>query len=141
MHADESASPTGLSPSGSSPSVSPAGAASIPFAGTPGPWVVGNTDPLLFGRRQGSGSEPIGCVYGPALPERSELGQRALADARLIAAAPDLLFLLREAARELPLAAACWNDDENEATRATHVPRVLGLIERINAAIARATGA
>lgn len=64
---------------------------------TPGPWVVGNQDPLNFGVRRGQGTEPIGFVYGPSFPERSEVGQRALANARLIAAAPDLLEALRAA--------------------------------------------
>lgn len=68
---------------------------------TPGPWRVGNTDPLLFGRPQGNGSEPLGFVYGPAFPERSEVGQRAMANARLIAAAPDLLEALQYARRFL----------------------------------------
>ena len=27
---------------------------------TPGPWVIGNTDPLLFGIPQGNGTEPLG---------------------------------------------------------------------------------
>jgi len=64
---------------------------------TPGPWVVGNQDPLNFGKQRGNGTEPIGFVYGPSFPERSELGQRALADARLIAAAPELLEALKRA--------------------------------------------
>lgn len=56
---------------------------------TPGEWVTGSTDPLLFGRKQGNGTEPIGFVYGPSFPERSDVGQQALANARLIAAAPE----------------------------------------------------
>lgn len=57
---------------------------------TPGPWVLGNTDKFLFGVKRGNGTEPIGYVYGPSFPERSEVGQRALANAHLIAAAPEL---------------------------------------------------
>ena len=62
---------------------------------TPGPWVVGNQDPLNFGKQRGNGTEPIGFVYGPSFPERSELGREALSNARLIAAAPELLEALR----------------------------------------------
>lgn len=62
---------------------------------TPGPWVVGNTDPLLFGKQRGQGTEPIGFVYGPSFPERSDLGKEAIANARLIAAAPELLEALK----------------------------------------------
>ena len=63
---------------------------------TPGPWVVGNQNPLNFGQPRGNGTEPIGFVYGPSCPERSEVGRRALADARLIAAAPELLEALKK---------------------------------------------
>lgn len=65
---------------------------------TPGPWSVGNTDPLLFGRKQGNGTEPIGFVYGPAFHERSEVGQRALANARLIAASPRMYEVVKRGA-------------------------------------------
>ena len=63
---------------------------------TPGPWVVGNVDPLNFGVLRDWGIDPIGFVYGPSFPERSEVGQRALANARLIAVAPELLEALKE---------------------------------------------
>ena len=63
---------------------------------TPGPWVVGNQDPLNFGKQRGNGTEPIGFVYGPSFPERSELGREALSNARLIAAAPELLEALKD---------------------------------------------
>ena len=66
---------------------------------TPGPWSVGNTDPLLFGVKRGNGTEPIGFVYGPSFPERSALGSKALANARLIAAAPELLDVLAKCLR------------------------------------------
>lgn len=71
-------------------------------AHTPGPWVVWNTDSLLFGRPQGNGSEPIGFVFGPSFPERSAVGQRAMADARLCAAAPELLEALQALIPSLP---------------------------------------
>lgn len=72
-----------------------ASSTAAPSAHTPGPWTIGNTDPLLFGRKQGNGTEPIGFVYGPSFAERSAVGQRALANARLIAAAPELLEALQ----------------------------------------------
>ena len=64
---------------------------------TPGPWAICNTDPAMFGAKRGNGTEPIGYVYAPALPEKSEVGQRALANCRLIAAAPDLAEALEAA--------------------------------------------
>jgi hypothetical protein len=57
---------------------------------TPGPWVVGNIFELTFGVKRGNGTEPIGFVYGPSLAERYDVGRTALANARLIAAAPEL---------------------------------------------------
>ena len=62
---------------------------------TPGPWVTGNTNPMLFGVQRGNGTEPIGFVYGPSFPERSEVGMRALANAKLVAAAPEMLDALQ----------------------------------------------
>lgn len=58
---------------------------------TPGPWVTGKQCPLVFGAARGAGMEPIGFIYAPALSEDSEIGKRAAANARLIAAAPELL--------------------------------------------------
>ena len=55
------------------------------------PWVVGNADGLLFGKKQGNGTEPIGFVFGPSLPERSEVGMRAIANARRIVACVNAL--------------------------------------------------
>jgi len=57
---------------------------------TPGPWVTGNTSPLIFGVKRGNGTEPIGFVYGPSFTEKSKYGQTAMANARLIAAAPEM---------------------------------------------------
>jgi hypothetical protein len=97
---------------------------------TPGPWVVGNQDPLNFGVPRGWGTEPIGFVYGPSFPEHSEVGQRALANARLIAAAPELLEALRS------IADCC---DEEHAARdyASRQAEIRGIAR---AAIAKATG-
>ena len=57
---------------------------------TPGPWRIGNSSPLLFGSVRGNGMEPLGFVYGPNAVESSEVYRRAIADAHLIAAAPEL---------------------------------------------------
>ena len=68
-----------------------------------GPWVTGNTDPLLFGCKRSNGTEPIGFVYGPSFPERSELGRRSLAAAKLAAAAPDMAAALDCIVRRLQM--------------------------------------
>ena len=68
-----------------------------------GPWVTGNTDPLLFGKPQGNGTEPIGFVYGPSFPERSEAGRRALAAAKVAAAAPAMAAALDCIVRRLQM--------------------------------------
>ena len=70
---------------------------------TRGPWVTGNTDPLLFGLPQGNGTEPLGFVYGPSFPERSEVGQRALANAKLVAASPAMAAALDCIVRRLQI--------------------------------------
>ena len=68
-----------------------------------GPWVTGNTDPLLFGCKRGNGTEPVGFVYGPAFPERSELGQRAIAAAKVAASAPAMAAALDCIVRRLQI--------------------------------------
>lgn len=68
-----------------------------------GPWVTGNTDPLLFGYPRGQGTEPVGYVYGPSFPERSEFGRRALASAKLAAAAPNMAAALDCIVRRLQM--------------------------------------
>ncbi len=70
---------------------------------TPGPWAVGNVDPLSFGQPQGNGMLPLGFVYGPSHAELSEHGRECLANAQLCAAAPDLLEALQDAAVYLSL--------------------------------------
>ncbi len=68
---------------------------------TRGPWVTGNTDPLLFGAKRGNGTEPLGFVYGPSSPELSEVGQRSLANAQLVAASPEMAAALDFIVRRL----------------------------------------
>ena len=92
---------------------------------TPGPWVVGNTDPLMFGRPQGNGTEPLGFVYGPSLADKSAHGRECLANARLAAAAPELLEALQDAQRQ---------------TRHPDYDWPLWLSQAVSAAIAKATG-
>jgi hypothetical protein len=62
---------------------------------TKGPWTTGNVDKLLVGIKRLNGTEPICFVYGPSDHDTSEVRKRALADAMLIAAAPDLYEALR----------------------------------------------
>lgn len=62
------------------------------------------------------------------------------ANARLIAAAPELLSALLLARAELPIAAASWNEDENPEVVRAHVPRVLALISAVDAVLRNATG-
>lgn len=62
---------------------------------TPGPWTTSNTDALMFGVKQGNGMEPLGFVYGPSHAEQSDYGRCCIANARLIAAAPELLEALK----------------------------------------------
>lgn len=113
---------------------------------TPGPWRVGNTEPLLFGRPQGNGSVPIGFVYGPSFSERSEVGQRALADARLCAAAPELLEALRNLYMSAPTSTECnafhHSKEERHAGFEPRQPAkdYLSALSHASAAIAKATG-
>ena len=74
---------------------------------TPGPWRVSTQNEFIFGAVRGNGMEPIGFVYAPAFAERSEVGRRAMANARLIAAAPELLEQLQSAVLQMEMAASC----------------------------------
>jgi hypothetical protein len=84
-------------------------------AATPGPWVTGNTDPLLFGRKQGNGTEPLGFVYGPSRAEESAHGRECLATAAYIAACnPDRIARLLdrlEAAEAVARSMSAPNDE------------------------------
>ena len=94
---------------------------------TPGPWVCDNTDPLQFGVRIRTGMEPIGFVYSPSFPERSEYGRRALANAQMAAAAPAM-------ADALDLIICCLQDEIDEGRR---LPQLImkELIKKANAAL------
>ena len=99
-------------------------------AHTPGPWVVGNQTPLNFGVQRGHGMEHLGFVYGPSFPEHSEVGRRSLANARLIAAAPELLDALQA------LVSATERVSVGDYSEETHDMAV----SKARAAIAKATG-
>lgn len=86
---------------------------------TPGPWSISTiSDTIINGDRR-----PLGFVYAPAV--ESSFLQQARADARLIAAAPELLQSVREILG--------WYIEGGHA-----VPRIY--IDRANAAIAKAEG-
>ena len=57
---------------------------------TPGPWFVDGL--IVSAAHKGS----VAFAYGPSFAERSEVGRESLANARLIAAAPDLLEALQD---------------------------------------------
>jgi hypothetical protein len=91
---------------------------------TPGPWAHDG-----YGNITGMENDPeIGCVgkVGVASIYLRTAAYRYEANARLIAAAPDLLSVLKE----LQESAAYWSEYD--------VP--LGIVERINAAVAKAEG-
>lgn len=84
---------------------------------TPGPWAVSQNTNFVFGRKQGNGLEPLGFIYGPSFAEDSEVGQRALADTRLCAAAPELLTWLRLFIKQVPeQSKATWQYEQALAT-------------------------
>ena len=51
----------------------------------------------------------------------------------------ELALLLRECRHQLPLAAASWNDDPDRMVASFHVKRILSLIYRVDAALAKAS--
>ncbi len=62
-------------------------------AHTPGPWIVDGN--VIRGDEQRNGSVSVACVLDVAYPYGRRAGESAQANARLIAAAPDLLEALR----------------------------------------------
>lgn len=52
----------------------------------------------------------------------------------------ELLALLREGRNDLAIAASHWNQDEDRTVADFHRERVLGLVQRVDAAIAKLTG-
>lgn len=61
---------------------------------TPGPWQVDGN--VIRGDAQGNGSVSVACILDVAYPYGRWAGESAKANARLIAAAPDLLESLQE---------------------------------------------
>lgn len=89
-------------------------------AHTPGPWTQYESDPLIIINSDGVSLGEMSA--GSPNVSRSE----QIANARLIAAAPELLAVVQELAD----CAAYWSEYD--------VP--LGVVDRINAALAKATG-
>lgn len=95
---------------------------------TPGPWVVEDeTDPMLTILAPSANGDVVAHIVDVDwLDDPAKVGPQCLANARLIAAAPDLL----EALTELTDAAAkVWSD-----------PFIRGAVDRARAAILKATG-
>ena len=63
---------------------------------TPGPWHLFD-ELTICAKDNGS----VAFAYGPSFPARSPIGREAMANAHLIAAAPDLLRELKAARSEL----------------------------------------
>ena len=102
---------------------------------TPGPWTIGSTSDIAQEVRIDAmrGDPDIGCTQWEAFAvcysetDKPELGmQKALANARLIAAAPDLYATLSE----LEECCEYWSEYD--------VP--MGIIERIKSSLKRARG-
>jgi hypothetical protein len=95
---------------------------------TPGPW--GNQGLCVFaGSNSPSGWKPVAEVAGD---ENNWSDPRPIANARLIAAAPELLAALKDASVELALSIA-WADEPP--------PEMVAAAKRASAAIAAAEGA
>lgn len=118
---------------------------------TPGPWVAHSLMVSEAGQPVGRGRDICHCGIGMRLPSD---GQQSMANARLIAAAPELLeacqtfaeWLRREAAgsegqpwagkRDTPEGEAAWSAWWYENLRICDLAQ-----EQVRAAIAKATGA
>ena len=100
---------------------------------TPGPWEVVVPADGLWPPRVFSGSKFIGMVNNS-----DDTQEQRVADARLIAAAPDLLEALEpfdDAARDRAADASEWKDGDTVAVWVT-----IGDLRKARAAIARAKG-
>ena len=100
----------------------------MPHSFTPGPWVVvGNLTKYVEARLVGGLIQEV-AACGPTMADEG-YGQQQEANARLIAAAPDLLESLQNIAEY-------WNQDQNEAAMADACWHA---IHTARAAIAKAT--
>lgn len=70
---------------------------------TPGPWTVGNGSPTVYAREHAICAGPIiiGCALGNGYPIGRGWAPDSAANARLMAAAPDLLAALEEVRKQL----------------------------------------
>lgn len=71
----------------------------------------------------------------PGQPLYAHASEAAQTIKQLTAERDELLQLLREAAPDLGVAAASWNEDDSAEVREHHVSRVLSLIARVRAAL------
>jgi len=99
-------------------------------AHTPGPWAIVDRDDSLVIQTESQaktkyGASRYACLGGFDRHDDKQYAE-AKANARLIAAAPDLLAVLQD----LQESAGYWSEYD--------VP--IGIVDRINAAIAKATG-
>jgi hypothetical protein len=105
----------------------------VSAAHTPGPWHLEDNHVV-------AGSVRVAVVDTPSIHAGVDHWE-ADKNACLIVNAPELLAALVAARLELPVAAASWNEDDNPEMVRFHVPRVLNLIARVDAAIKKAAGA
>ena len=74
-------------------------------------------------------------MQAQAMMRAGEHGEVIFRDSPRSGRETELVALLKECRMQLPLAAASWNEDGDPAVAAFHVPRVLDLLGRVNAAI------
>ena len=106
---------------------------------TPAPWVVSPLSDLMVSADRGDHQIPLAFIYGPSFAERSEVGRRALADARLIAAAPELLDVLDRISGELKGALSLLEPVCRREFGNSNYNILVGLVQEAKAVITKAT--
>lgn len=94
------------------------------FKGTPGPWIIEQTETMLWvgtGRKKDLKVDDIiiGVEHGPSY--KDSYNAIASANAALIAAAPDLLDCVNDALSDLPMPDGMRNHFESIIAKATTV--------------------